>query len=288
MNHERISHIPRLPERAIDAHKGDVGRVLVVGGMLAEHGMIGAPALAANASLKSGCGLVQIITSAEAQPYVGILAPCATTRKAPCDDWDISRLATEFGADVIAIGPGAGDTISGNQLIDLFHNFSGGIVVDADAINALATVGRWNARWPHNVVLTPHPGEMSRLLRGWGMPDTIDSREDCALMYAAKTGVTVVLKGAGTVVTDGQKVYVNQTGNAGMATAGSGDVLTGIVAALIGQRMVAFDAAVLGVYVHGLAGDSAAEQLGRMSLVATDLLEFLPEALCDLESHIIN
>ncbi|NOX58980.1 MAG: NAD(P)H-hydrate dehydratase, partial [Planctomycetes bacterium] len=148
----------------------------------------------------------------------------------------------------------------------------------------LATVGKWQPRWPHNVVLTPHPGEFQRLLNGYGMSEvSTENRVESACSFAATTGATVVLKGQGTVVTDGTRYYINQTGNAGMATAGSGDVLTGVIAALMGQGMSALNAAVLGVYVHGLAGDAAAEELGRISLTALDLLDSLPEAFFDLE-----
>jgi NAD(P)H-hydrate epimerase len=278
-----VTRIPKLPDRAIDAHKGAVGRIMVVGGSLGEQGMIGAPALTANACLRSGSGLVQILTERAAQAYLAVLAPCATTRRMPDQDVDLAALAVGFGADVVAVGPGMGTTVTGDQIAGLLNRFSGGVVVDADALNALATAGRWSAQWPHNVVVTPHPGEMSRLLQGRGLDDDLRHRERAAVRLATDTHCVVVLKGAGTVVTDGDRVYINQTGNSGMATAGSGDVLTGVIAALIGQKMSSFDAAVLGVHVHGLAGDSAAEQMGRISLMAADLLDFLPEAFCDLE-----
>jgi len=280
---KRITQIPKLPERGVDAHKGEVGRILVVAGSLGSRGMIGAPALVANAALRSGAGLVQIATESAALGYVGILAPCATTRPLAAGADDLAAFAVEYGADVVAVGPGLGKSVSGGEVAALLDRFSGGIVVDADGLNALADLGRWHARWPHNVVITPHPGEMRRLLAGWGLKAAVEDRERCALELARATGVTVVLKGLGTVVTDGERVYVNQTGNSGMATAGAGDVLTGVIAALIGQRMSAFPAAVLGVHVHGLAGDNAAEQLGRISLIATDLIEYLSDAFCDLE-----
>lgn len=285
---ERINVIPRLPRRAVDAHKGDVGRVLVVGGSLGAVGMIGAPALVANAALRSGTGLVRIATEASALGFVGLLAPCATTRAMAAGADDLTALAVEFGADVVAIGPGLGKTVSGAEVAALLDRFSGGIVVDADALNALADLGRWRARWPHNVVITPHPGEMQRLVDGWGLSIPAKDREACAAALARETGVTVVLKGHGTVVCDAERVYLNQTGNAGMATAGAGDVLTGVIAGLIGQRMSAFPAAVLGVHVHGLAGDSAAEQLGRTSLIATDIIEYLADAFSDLEFDVTN
>ncbi|HRX87382.1 MAG TPA: NAD(P)H-hydrate dehydratase, partial [Phycisphaerae bacterium] len=197
---ERFHQIPKLPKRALDAHKGDVGRVLVVGGSLGEHGMIGAPALVANAALRSGTGLVQIATEASAMGYVATLAPCATTRAMAAGVDDIAAFAVEFGADVVALGPGLGKTVSGQEVAALLDRFSGGIVVDADGLNALAALGKWRARWPHNVVITPHPGEMERLVKGWGLDVPVKERERCAVALARETGVTVVLKGHGTVV----------------------------------------------------------------------------------------
>ncbi len=282
MKLEHITSVPKLPDRPADAHKGIVGRILVVAGSLGDEGMVGAPSLTANAALRSGAGLVQIATQRTVMPHLAALVPCATTRTLEGRADDLTAVAVTFGADVVAIGPGLRDTVTGEQIVNLLGSFSGGLVIDADAINALATVGKWSAKWPHNVVLTPHPGEMKRLLDGWGLNLDVKQREDCAARYAQQTGVNVVLKGAGTVVTDGRRLYVNQTGNAGMATGGTGDILTGVIAALIGQKMEAFDAAVLGVHVHGLAGDTAAEELGRISLIATDLLRFLPEAFSDL------
>ncbi len=280
-----VTRIPSLPERADDAHKGDVGRVMIIGGRLDDVGMVGAPALAANAALRCGAGLVQIVTARAALPTVGLLAPCATSRALP-DDPSISLAsqAVQFGADVVAIGPGLDPSIDGDRMNDLVRSFSGGIVIDADGLNLLASMGGWEAAWPHQIVLTPHPGEMRRLLDGWKIETWADDRQHIALRLAQTTDAVVVLKGAGTVVTDGSRLYVNQTGNSGMATAGSGDVLTGIIASFLGQQMLPFEAAVLGTYVHGLAGDIVSEEIGRLSLTATDLIEFLPDALCDVAS----
>jgi len=269
-----ITKIPSLPVRPDDAHKGDVGRLVIIGGRLDQVGMVGAPAFAANAALRTGCGLVQIVTSAAAQPIIGLLAPCATTRALPADASEsLAALAIQFGADVVAIGPGLDPTVQPVQLDSLVAEFSGGIVIDADGLNLLARMGRWKAAWPHQVVLTPHPGEMRRLLEGWGVQADPQNRQDMAVKMA---------RASGAVVTDGTRVYVNLSGNSGMATAGAGDVLTGIIASLMGQQLLPFDAAVLGTYVHGLSGDIVAEEIGRLSLLATDLIEFLPDALCDV------
>ena len=126
--------------------------------------------------------------------------------------------------------------------------------------------------------MTPHPGEMKRLWAGLFRTPLPADRQSQAIQMANKTGTTVVLKGKGTIVTDGEKVYVNKTGNPGMATGGTGDVLTGVITALVGQGLSNFDAAVLGVYVHGLAGDIAAKKFGQISLIATDIIESLGEA----------
>ena len=279
----RISQVPALPHRADDVHKGEVGRVLIVGGRMNEIGMVGAPALAANAAMRSGAGLVQILTSADAQPEVARLAPCATTRRFLPQAPPLSALALEFGADVVALGPGLDPSITADAILEVLKDYSGSIVLDADGLNTLAAAERWEASWPHQVVLTPHPGELKRFVRGLKIDTDLEDRERAATDLALRTGTAVVLKGAGTVVSDGERIYVNPTGNSGMATGGTGDVLTGIIAALLGQQMSRIDAAVLGVYLHGLAGDIAAEELGRLSLMAWDLLDFIPEAILELE-----
>ncbi len=274
--------IPALPKRADDVHKGDVGRILIIGGRLDEVGMVGAPALCANAAFRAGAGLVQILTPPEVQRAVAPLAPCATTRALSMDGTgSLTAAAVEFGADVVAVGPGLSPAVTDAQVLDLLAGFSGGVVIDADALNALSRLGKWKGNWPHQLVLTPHPGEMRRLLSGRGLDVPVERRRDAAVALAKDTGAVVVLKGAGTVVAGGARVYINQTGNAGMATGGAGDVLTGIIAALMGQTMTPYAAAVLGVYLHGLAGDMAAEEVGRLSLTALDLIDFLPEAIID-------
>ncbi len=136
----------------------------------------------------------------------------------------------------------------------------------------------WPAKLKAELVLTPHPGEMKKLWSGVFREEPPGDRQKQAAQLAQQTKTVVVLKGAGTVVSDGEKVYVNTTGNPGMATAGSGDVLTGAITALAGQGLNSFDAAVLGVYIHGLAGDIAAEKVGRVSLMTTDIIDSLPDA----------
>lgn len=276
-----------IPDRHEDAHKGDVGRVVVIGGCCGDVVMVGAPALAANAAFRSGAGLVQVIAPESICASVAVLASCATMRPLPSDAVSILRAVAEFSADVVAIGPGLGDSLDGAVLTEFVAGFEGPIVVDADGLNTLATAPRFDPLDACRVVFTPHPGELRRLLTARGVDCEIDrtaaSRSAAACALAETYGCTAVLKGRGTIVTNGDRIYTNETGNAGMATGGTGDVLTGVIAALIGQGMEPFEAGILGVYLHGLAGDYAAEELGRLSMTALDLLDYLPEAFREHE-----
>lgn len=280
--------IAPLPERRDDAHKGEVGRIVIIGGSCDEVLMIGAPALTANAAFRSGAGLVQLFVPAALRESVCVLAPCATTRSLPTTADAILDAARDFAADFLVVGPGLGRSLAAQVVVDVLNGFGGAAIVDADALNLLSTIPDWGVHDPHRVVLTPHPGELRRLLSGRGIDRTIEgtpqSRRAAACALVEATGCTVVLKGRGTIVTNGDRIYTNETGNSGMATAGAGDVLSGVIAALIGQRMEPFEAAILGVYLHGLAGDFAAEELGRWSMTAFDIIDYLPEAFGEHEA----
>ena len=277
-----VRDIPRPPARSHDAHKGAAGLVLIVAG---SRGMAGAAALTGNAALRAGAGLVKIATANAALDTVAGLAPCCTTAPLADDGTSITREAAETvlrlaeGQHVIGMGPGLGQTegVAGVVLAVLAHR-AVPIVLDADGLNVLGrhahTVFR-GGRAP--VVITPHPGEAARLL-GITAKDVQADREAAAVRLAA-LGAVAVLKGAGTVVSDGDRVFVNSTGNPGMATAGAGDVLTGVLAALVAAGMAPFDAAVLAVWVHGRAGDLAAERLGVLGMTALDILGCIPQAL---------
>jgi NAD(P)H-hydrate epimerase len=280
---ETITSLPTLPPRAVDANKGQYGRVLVIAG---SRGMSGAAVLCATAALRGGAGLVKAAVAAEILPIVAAGQVCCMTAALPCDvDGRISALAlsslTTLCAenDVIAIGPGLGRSADLSELLaELVDKIDRPMVIDADGLNAF--VGRTerltSTAGPR--VITPHPGEFARLLQ-IDIPAVQASRRELAAEFALKQNVVVVLKGHQTIVTDGRRVYVNSTGNPGMATGGTGDVLTGLIAALIGQKLPPFEAAQLGVFVQGLAGDLARDQIGEVSLIATDLLDFLPAAL---------
>ncbi|MCH8242553.1 MAG: NAD(P)H-hydrate dehydratase [Planctomycetes bacterium] len=277
--------IAPLPERKPDAHKGDAGRVVVIGGSCGEVMMVGAPAMTASAAFRTGSGLVQLFVPEALRAAVAVLSPCATIRTLPTASEALLSAIGEFRADVIAVGPGLGRSIEPTVLVDLLKSHSGAVIIDADALNLLAEADPFDIPVPNRIVLTPHLGELNRLLAARGMARKVTrdpaSRRDAACALVEAYGCTVVFKGRGTIVTNGDRLYVNETGNVGMATAGTGDVLTGILASLMGEAMPAFEASILGVYLHGLAGDFAAEELGRRSLTATDVIDYLPEALCD-------
>jgi NAD(P)H-hydrate epimerase len=263
------------------------GHVLAIAG---GRGMAGAAALVGAAALRSGAGLVRVACPAEVQPTVAGFEPSYMTYPLENDDAGFLRFQPNRGAitrlleraDVLAIGPGLGQS---EEIRDLVHwvveEVTIPTVLDADALNALAGQTDLLAHLRRPVVLTPHPGEFARLT-GRAVREIQADREGHAAALAQVGHLVLVLKGANTVVTDGRRIYVNNTGNPGMATGGAGDVLTGVIAALIGQRLPAFEAAQLGVHVHGLAGDIARDQSGVIGLIAGDLVDSLPDAFCHL------
>jgi len=282
-NHvKRITDIPQPPSRPRDAHKGTAGLVLVVAG---SRGMAGAAALVGNGALRAGAGLVRIATPDAALDTVATLAPCCTTAPLPddgaclCAEAAETVLALAEGQDAVALGPGLGRTPAvGSVVRAILEGVGIPIVLDADGLNAIAAdAAEVIARARNGLILTPHPGEAARLL-GTSAQDVQADRE-AAAERLARLGAVAVLKGAGTVVCDGERLYVNETGNPGMATAGAGDVLTGMMAAFLAAGMPMFEAAVLAVWAHGRAGDLAAERLGLLGLTAMDLLGCVPEVL---------
>jgi ADP-dependent NAD(P)H-hydrate dehydratase len=270
--------LPRLPVRDPNSHKGDYGRALLIGG---SRGMSGAIALAGRATLRSGAGLVTLAVPRCVQDIVAAMEPSYMTHALPDDEGHIiassadDLLALTDGATAVALGPGLGRSPSMVSFAErLVREVTQPMVVDADALVALAErpAALAAARGPR--ILTPHPGEFARLT---GKPYDEKDRTNAAAALASDN-VIVVLKGYHTVVTDGTRFSLNQTGNPGMATGGSGDVLTGVITGLLCQGLSPFDAARLGTHIHGLAGDLAAADLGQVSLIASDLIGYLPKA----------
>jgi ADP-dependent NAD(P)H-hydrate dehydratase len=279
----KITEVPKLPPRRPDAHKGDFGKVCVIAG---SRGFSGAAAVAAKSALRSGSGLVRLAVPAGILPIVAAIEPCYTTIPLAEDSsGKISAKAVDTVLkaagenDIIAFGPGVGIAGGVKTVLENLLRLDGKrIVIDADGLNNLAALQDWPDICKANVILTPHPGEMKRLWSGLLRKPMSGDRETVAVEFARAGKAVIVLKGFGTVVADSEKIYVNTTGNPGMATAGTGDVLTGIIAALCGQGIDNFDAAVLAVYVHGFAGDLAAKDKGQVSLIATDIVDYLPQA----------
>ncbi len=278
-----INNIPKLSPRSKDAHKGDFGRVCIIAG---SYGMSGAAALAGQAALRAGAGLVRVAVPKSILPIVAAIEPSFTTIGLAEDRLDLisakaisTILKIVKENNVLAFGPGVGIS-NGLRTITktLIEQDDLRLVIDADGLNNLSKIKGWEKKLKANLILTPHPGEMKRLWSGLFREQMPSDRQQQAEKLALYTKTVVVLKGAGTIVTDGQKVYINKTGNPGMATAGSGDCLTGIIAALMGQGLSNFDAAVLGVYTHGLAGDIAEEKIGQTSLIATDIIRSIGRA----------
>lgn len=273
--------LPRLPARRPDSHKGDFGYALVIGG---SRGMTGAITLAGMAALRGGAGLVRLAVPDVCLHSVAAHEPSYMTAGLPSDR--SGRLSLDAkqrlgplldAATVIACGPGLGRSPALVALVSsLFADVSKPMVVDADGLNALASRPDVLARPAAARILTPHPGEFARLLGTGRVP--AEQRRAEAVRLAARCGVVVVLKGHRTLITDGRRQALNTTGNPGMATGGSGDVLTGLITALVCQGLPAFEAAQLGVYLHGLSGDLAAQELGQEALIASDLVRFLPRA----------
>ncbi len=277
-----IEELPRLPRRKPDAHKGDFGRVLVVAG---SSGMLGAACLTARSALRSGAGLVTLAVPRSLEDVAASKLTCVMTlglAETPVRSFsglaleELRRAAPEF--DVVAAGPGLGryrETVAFAQQLPALLELP--LVLDADALFALGENPERLRRQAPTVV-TPHPGEMARLT-GLSVAQVQERRLAEAVAFSVRCRCVTVLKGVGTVVADGRRAYVNHTGNPGMASGGSGDVLTGMVAGLMGQLADPFEAAVVAVYAHGLAGDRARERLGEPGLTAEDILAEVPGVL---------
>lgn len=271
-------------KRKACTHKGDYGHVLIVAGSA---GMTGAAYLASEAALLAGSGLV---TCAIPKSINAIMARKLTeVMTLPLEDRGKGYFTSSAAAgilkfakkvDVAAIGPGISQKSEVKKLVrKLIKSLNVPIVLDADGINCIAGEAQILRKSKKAVVVTPHPGEMSRLINR-RVSHIQKNRKEIAQGLADDYGVTVVLKGMNTVVSaPGKRVYINRTGNPGMASGGVGDVLTGVIASLIGQGFSPFEAAKKGVYLHGAAGDIAAKEKGEASLTASAMLKKLPEAI---------
>jgi NAD(P)H-hydrate epimerase len=280
---------PLVEARSQDSHKGDYGRVLVVAG---SRGKTGAAYLAAMAALRSGAGLVTVATPASCLSAIASLGAEFMTE--PLDEtpegtvaFDALDRVLDLGADIIAVGPGLGRSPSTAAFVQGLVERSGvPLVLDADALSAFAgDTDRLMGREDLSIVITPHPGEMARLL-GLSVEEVQQHRLDVARDFASNHRLHVVLKGHRTIVaTPEGKSFINLTGNPGMATAGSGDVLTGMIAGWFAQALDAEAACKLAVHLHGSAGDMAEADEGEVALIAGDLLDRLGDAVLQLTAR---
>jgi NAD(P)H-hydrate epimerase len=276
-----------LPTRPSVAHKGNFGRVLIIAG---SRGMTGAASLAGEAALRSGAGLVTVAVPETLHDIMEVKLTEAMTIPLPdTGSGSLSREALQHilrilkNMDVLAIGPGLSQAPETITLVrELIPSIKIPFVLDADALNALAGEVGILSKLQAPAVITPHPGEMARLM-GSAPKDVQEDRIGSAVKAATSWNVVTLLKGSRTVVAapDGA-VYINPTGNPGMATGGSGDVLTGIIASLIAQGLKPVRAAAAGAYLHGLAGDLAVREKGMMGLIAGDIISALPAASKEL------
>lgn len=277
-----------MPERTVDAHKGTCGRTLVVAG---SRGMTGAAALTAEAALRIGSGLVYLACPAGVQDVLATKLTSVITHGAA--DNGHGAFATEAArgilkgyedVDVIALGPGIGrsdDTQA--MVIELVRRSAQPMVIDADGLFAVAgNPALLDDRTPGRTILTPHAGELARLCRA-SIDEVVDDKAEWAIRFARRHGCIVVAKGPGTVVTDGVHAYQNTSGGPELATAGSGDVLTGLITGLVAQGTAPLQAAVLGVHLHGLCGQFGAEDWTRYGLISSDLVTYLPRAIREIQ-----
>jgi NAD(P)H-hydrate epimerase len=262
----------KLPLRLDYSNKGTYGKTLIIAG---SKDMAGAAFLAAISAYKVGCGLVRIFTPNENRQILQTLVPEAILTTYDTNEFDSNLLLESISwADVIDIGPGLGMSDTAKQIIEVvLLNRKVPLVVDADGINLLAKYENLLKNNTKNMIITPHIKEMSRICK-CDIAKITDDLLSTTIELAQKYNIICVLKDSRTIVADNnKKVYINQSGNNGMATAGSGDVLSGIITGLLAQQMDPFEGAALGVYIHGISGDEAASQIGKYSMMARDIAE---------------
>lgn len=267
-----------LPKREQKSNKGTFGRVLIIGGAPC---MAGAPSFSAKAAYRVGCGLVEVFTHEQNRVILQMLVPGAVLSTWD-NEIDFEGLKASIKkADAIAIGMGLSTSDKALEILKFtLKNAESPLVIDADALNLIAKNKALLDNIKVPVIITPHPMEMSRL-SGNKVEEIIKDIPYFTQKFANEHGVICVLKDHNTAVAkpDCNDIYINQSGNSGMATGGSGDVLDGIIAGLLAQGTDPYTAATLGVYIHGLAGESASKRLSEYSVMASDIIEEIPEIL---------
>ncbi len=282
-----------LPQRGADAHKGSVGRVYILAG---SRGMMGASILTAQGAVKGGAGLVRLGVPKSQAALAAKRAPLEVTVDALPENSqgqidgkkrvEICNRLQKFSPSVVAVGPGLGVSEDSRRLVqELWARWNRPLVIDADGLNVLAPLEKVKTIKKFSVI-TPHPGELALLL-GISIQKVQQSRLASAQSAGRKIGGVCLLKGEGTVVTEGKQIWINTTGNSRMASGGMGDLLTGLIAALWGQMdpISGLEAAALGAFLHGAAGDLAAKKRGGLSVTASEVAEFIPAAINNLRRN---
>ena len=283
------SYLAYLPKRYEDMHKGMCGRVLIVAGSI---GMVGAACLSSKAAIRSGSGLVTLATPACVQQTAAakldeIMTVPLADKGGLIDEKALCSISESIlKSDVCAFGPGLGKSAAILKILEKLLSFKTPMVIDADGLNALSEKPDTLLNKNCDVVITPHIKEMSRLC-GLSVEEIGENRIKTAVDFAKKYKVTVLLKGHNTVIASKNGEYhINTTGNNGMATAGSGDVLTGIISSFAGGGVPLYNAAVLGAFIHGLSGDIAAKENGEFGLIAGDIINKIPLAIKAVQGKI--
>jgi len=262
---------------AVDTHKGIQGHALIIGG---SYGKIGAVCLSSKAALKSGCGLVTAFIPKCGYEVVQIAIPEVMVLT-DVKKKSISNINFDFQPNGIGIGPGIGqDEVTQKAFLKFLKNNTIPVVIDADALNILSQNKAWFLLLQSGSILTPHPKELERLIGKW---ISEEEKFEKTISFSLQYNVIIVMKGAPTHIIDGETIYKNTTGNPALATAGSGDVLTGIITSFLAQGYESVQAAILGVYLHGLTANIALPKTGFQSFIASDIIENLGAAFLSLE-----
>ena len=274
---DRAAILKRYKPIDANTHKGIQGHALLIGG---SYGKIGAITLSSKACLKTGCGLVTVFI-----PRCGyeILQTANPEVMVFTDDQEkhISEINFDFTPKAIGIGPGMGQELeTQNALHEFLINDKTPLVIDADALNILAKNPEWFFLLPAKTILTPHLKELERLIGKW---ESDSEKMEKAVTFSKKHHLIIVMKGAPTLIIDGETIYENISGNAALATAGTGDVLTGMITSLLAQSYKSIDAAILGVYLHGLTADIALPETGFQAFIASDVIANIGKAYLSLE-----
>ena len=276
INHKEIQkrYKPIQPK----THKGTQGHALIIGG---SYGKIGAVSLASKAALKTGCGLVTALLPKCGYTILQTGIPEVMVITDVQENY-ISKIDFSIKPQAIGIGPGIGqESATQNALHDFLKSNTKPLVIDADAINILAKNPSWMHLLLPKTILTPHQKELERLIGTW---ENEAQKMQMVIDFSVLHQVIIVIKGAPTRIVDGDIIYDNTTGNAALATAGSGDVLTGMITSLLAQSYESIDAALLGVYLHGKTADIALPETGQQSFIASDIIKYIGKAYLSLSS----